>query len=97
MTEEEHLLVCLMEEAAEVQHAAAKALRFGLHDGYPKTSTTNMQDIATELNDLMAVAAMLSDRGVVEFPKDAMEHIEEKQERVTAYIAYAKNLGTITN
>ncbi len=30
-----YLLVCLMEESAEIAHAAAKSIRFGLDDSHP--------------------------------------------------------------
>ena len=54
MNKTEHLLACLAEECAEVQHAVAKALRFGLDDGYPGAASTNAQDIAREFADVLA-------------------------------------------
>lgn len=67
MNEAEHLLVCLMEEASEVQKACAKALRFGLDDTYradnelnlPEWSLTPRQELQHELNDMRGVVALL--------------------------------------
>jgi len=40
----EYLLTCLMEECAEVQKAATKALRFGLDDRGPDEPFTLVSD-----------------------------------------------------
>ena len=56
----EYLLALLMEEAAEVIHAAAKAHRFGLrHDEPGYGEGTNMDQVTKELGDLLAVARLL--------------------------------------
>ncbi|MCL2465032.1 MAG: hypothetical protein FWF28_08195 [Micrococcales bacterium] len=54
MNRVEHLMVCLMEECAEVQKAAAKALRFGLTD-------RNVDDLYREYVDVEAVFDLLAD------------------------------------
>jgi hypothetical protein len=71
MTTQEHLLVCLMEECAEIAQvatritqAAAKALRFGLDNGYPGTDRTNRADLVREINDLMGVIEAIQEAGV---------------------------------
>ena len=50
MNHSEHMLTCVAEECSEVAQislrlaqAANKALRFGLHDGYPDTETNEPQ------------------------------------------------------
>ena len=63
MTRTEYLLICLMEEAAEVQQAASKALRFGLED--TTITITPRQRISEELNDLKGLLWMLQEEGVV--------------------------------
>lgn len=94
MTEREHLLTCLAEECAEVQQAVAKALRFGLQDGYPDTDRTNAGDIAQELGDLVAVAELLEECGAV--PRShTIADIERKKNKVYAFIRYAKERGTV--
>ena len=56
----QYLLAAMMEEAAEVIHAAAKAHRFGLdHDEPGYGEGTNKDQITKELGDLLAVARLL--------------------------------------
>ena len=65
MNNTEHLLTCLMEECAEIQKAAAKALRFGLDDHAPDSGSTNADDISTEIIDLLAVIEMLKEENII--------------------------------
>ena len=95
MNRTEHLLACLAEECAEVQHAVAKAMRFGLDDGYPGADSTNAQDIAREFADVLAVVEMLEEAGALERQTDA-HAIERKKARVSEYMAYAEQCGTLT-
>lgn len=88
MNRTEHLLVCLAEECSEVQHAVAKALRFGLGDGYPGAASTNAQDIAREFIDVLAVMEMLEESGAIERLLDP-QAIDRKKDRVNEYIEYA--------
>lgn len=88
MNRTEHLLACLAEECAEVQHAVAKALRFGLDDGYPGAASTNAQDIAREFIDVLAVMEMLEESGAIERLLDP-QAIDRKKDRVNEYIEYA--------
>ena len=54
MNKTEHLLACLMEECAEIQKVAAKALRFGLDDHAPgEPMVPNSESIANECTDLL--------------------------------------------
>lgn len=95
MNRTEHLLVCLTEECAEVQHAVAKALRFGLDDGYPGAASTNAQDIAREFADVLAVVEMLEEVGALKRHTDT-HAIERKKARVREYIGYAEQCGALT-
>lgn len=94
MNTTEHLLVCLAEECAEVQQAVAKALRFGLSDGYPDADTTNAQDIAREFAETLAVIEMLEEVGVLERPSDT-HLIERKKARIREWMMFAKKRGTL--
>lgn len=94
MNKTEHLLVCLAEECAEVQKAIAKALRFGLSDGYPGAKTTNAQDITAELEDVFALVEMLQEEGVV-FSLERV-FIEPKKLRVKHFMEYAEQRGALT-
>ncbi len=97
MSVTEHLLVCLIEECAEVQKAAAKALRFGLDDSAPDTpSLTNAEEIALEYTDLVAIIEMLEERGVLANRKTP-ERIQAKKDKVLKYMDYAVTRGTLDN
>ena len=63
MNRQEHLLVIVAEECAEIQHAIAKALRFGLEDIGPEAESTNAQQIHNEFNDLPARIQLLRGEG----------------------------------
>lgn len=91
----EHLLVCIMEEAAEIQQAAAKALRFGLNDGYPCADTTNIEDLAHEITDLLAVVNLCEQYGI-DFPEIGNpDDMADKQDRVNKMMGYAQDKGTL--
>ena len=89
MTRTEHLLVCLAEEAAEIQKAVSKALRFGLQDGYPGTDRTNARDIMLEFYDLAAIIGMLQLDS--DLPNDFNQHelSHFKRDRVEKYLKAA--------
>lgn len=95
MNRQEHLLTLLTEECAEIQQATAKALRFGLKDGYPGTDRTNESDISAELNDLYAIVAMLVEDGLSLHSDISL--IEDKKHKVEHYIEYAKQQGTLSS
>ena len=93
MNKTEHLLTCLIEECAEVQKAAAKALRFGLDDTSPD-GVTNREGIANERIDLLAVLEMLEEEGIIP-PLEAHQSTRPKKDKVTKYMDYAKGRGTL--
>lgn len=84
----EHLLVILGEEAAEVAHRTAKALRFGLTDIDPVRKETARRVLERELADLMAVAEIL---GLEIRDEDKTA----KREKLEKYMAYARKVGTL--
>jgi len=95
MNKREHLLACLIEEAAEIQQAATKALRFGTEDGYPGGNTTNAEDIAIECCDIIAVIEMLEECGIIE-KSGTLQAINAKKARVSQFMEYAKTTGALT-
>lgn len=96
MNRTEHLLTVLAEECAEVQQAIAKALRFGLDDGYPGAESTNAQDIAREFVEVLAVVEMLEADGAICLPKNKLARIAQKKVRVNEYMTYAEQRGSLT-
>ncbi len=94
MTRQEHLLICLAEECAEVIYDVSKILRFGINDNHPKVGVPNGERLQTEINDVFTIINMLQAEGFeLDINSSAMV---EKQKKVERYIAYAKERGTIT-
>jgi len=96
MNKTEHLLTCLIEECAEIQKVASKALRFGLDDHAPDSDSTNAEDIITEIYDLLAIIEMLKEEKIIFDLPDTKELIKQKKDKVTKYMDYAKNRGTLS-
>lgn len=97
MNRQEHLLVILSEECAELSKEVSKALRFGLNDYAPLSSETNAQRIVAEFNDLVAVFRMLSENNIFN-PDDLLndKSIRDKKEKVERYLTYSKLVGTLS-
>lgn len=93
MTKEEHLLVCLAEECAEIQKEVSKALRFGLENSHPKYPGTPRERIEYEMNDLLGVIEFLAENGLhfAQYPN----RIEAKKLKLQKYIQYAEEKETI--
>ena len=91
----EHLLVCANEEGLEIGQAADKALRFGLHDGYPNTDRTNINDFINEVNDLLGVLELMEENGI-ELPNlFDRKAIDNKKIKVKKFMDVAITLGTL--
>jgi hypothetical protein len=93
----EHLLTCLAEEAAEVAQDCCKALRFGLNDRNVENPTgpTNRERLVVELNQLVAVADMLTTNG--DIPEDWFKQSiqAEKRVKVRKFMTYAEEVGSL--
>ena len=59
------ILTIIIEEAAEVQQRATKALRFGLDEKQPGQNFDNAQRLAQEIGDLDAVIGLACKEGLV--------------------------------
>lgn len=96
MTETEHLLTCLMEECSEVIKNTSKCLRFGLDDADPfkNQPVSNAKTVALELTDLVAVAQMLVERGVIP-PYERLDGIMQKKAKVMKMMDYARKRKTV--
>jgi len=75
MNRNEHLLVILAEECAEIAKETSKAIRFGMDEVMPGQALNNRQRILRELNDLWAVVEMLKLQVV---DREAIEHKKTK-------------------
>lgn len=97
VNDREHLLTCLMEECAEIIEVASrvsvrasKALRFGLDEIQPGQDRTNAQRLADELGDLLGVAGMLKEAGVI---PDGAEG--RKALKVERFMEHARECGAL--
>lgn len=99
MTKTDHLLVILMEECAEVQHACAKALRFGLDDVRPIGQETNREAIRREAHELIAVLEMCEHEGIFGVLEDekAERICLEKQSRIEQFLSYSRERRRLTD
>lgn len=89
MTRTEHLLWILAEECAEVAQRASKAARFGLDEVQPGQELSNLQRLIYELNDIAAVADMLTPDWMDEIA------IEKKRDKVEIFLNYSQECGTL--
>lgn len=89
MTRDEHLLVIVMEECAELAQRASKALRFGLSEVQPEQALTNVERIVGEYSDLAGVMEMLN---IASDPALAAA----KRAKVEKFLAYSEACGTLT-
>lgn len=97
MNKTEHLLTILMEECAEIQKCASKALRFGLDEVMPGIQASNVERLNRELNDLKGVVELLREDRILPGKEsiDDLCQIEEKKAKVAHYMEYSRSLGTL--
>lgn len=97
MTENEHLLLCLAEECDEVGQRVMKALRFGLDEVQPGQSFTNAERITLELHDLISVASILNDNGVIPSPHPVRTTVEAKAAKIAKFMEIGRREGVLTS
>lgn len=80
MNIEEHALLVLMEECAEVAHAASKIIRFGwdVLNPYELKGPTNREKLIEELSDLIGCVRYLE----LHFDQD---RVNRKQNQIEKY------------
>ena len=96
MTREEHLLTILIEECAEVQQRATKALRFSMTDPNgtePGQELTNETRLYYEINDLLAVITLLGEERQKQYSNFSLQ--QEKMEKVEKYLKLSQKLGKL--
>jgi hypothetical protein len=98
LNEEQHLLITLLEECAELQKVVSKALRFGLDDSWRDAEYTDSPRalIHKELNEVIAVAELLAERGTLPDLYITRALIEAKKAKVIDFgFAYARKEGAL--
>lgn len=89
------LLLHLIEECAEVQQRATKALRFGLDEVQPGQDLNNLQRLSGELNDLFAVVDLLQQiEGGNHLVSDE-DHQDAKFQKILQFACYSVEQGTL--
>lgn len=95
MTREEHLLICLAEECAEVAQRVSKALRFGLDEVQEGQALNNRQRISEELFDLFAVATICDRSGLLSGVEPNERTIARKLAKIEKYFDISRAQGTL--
>ena len=96
MTRTENLLTILSEECVETAQRVSKAIRFTLSEILLWLNLTNAERIVYEFNDIVAVMEILKDEGVFESIIDR-DAIEKKKIKITKYLAYSIQIGTVSD
>ena len=95
MTRQEHLLIILAEECAEVAHRCSKALRFGLGDVAPGQALTNAQAIEREMCHLYTVAGLMREEDIIG-PWIDTDVVRAKLAAVELWLEHSRKQGTLT-
>lgn len=98
MDRREHLLTCLAEECTEVGQRVAKALRFGLDEIQSGQPLTNRQRIAEEYRDLVAVANILVEEGILAVHEMAVSQkdVDAKRTKIERFMAISRREGVLS-
>lgn len=62
---EREILNIIIEECAEIQHRACKALRFGMGEVQPGQTLTNAERLADEIGDFGGILELADAEGIV--------------------------------
>lgn len=85
---ERELLTILVEECAEVQQRATKALRFGIEETQPGQPDDNAKRLAHEIGDLTEVIALAIEAGLIA-QADILDGRERKRRQLAKYMQTA--------
>lgn len=98
MDRREHLLTCLAEECTEVGQRVAKALRFGLAEVQAGQTLTNRQRIAEEYRDLVAVANILVEEGILAVHEMAVlqKDVDAKRTKIERFMEIGRREGVLS-
>lgn len=88
-----YLLICLIEECAELIQRVCKSLRFGLYETQPEQQLNNLERMRYEFNDIIAITELLHANNVELDQSDIA--IDEKKAKVCKYLAYSESLGMV--
>ena len=89
---EREILNIIIEECAEVQHRACKALRFGLSEIQPGQDLTNAERLSDEIGDLGGILNLADDEGVISEER-VLAASSAKQEKLRTFMQTDKADG----
>lgn len=94
---QEHMILLLMEECAEISEAcgkigvrASKILRFGANEVQAGQLQDNTQRLIAELADLAGTLEYLADVGIIN-----REQIDAKKSKISKFLDLSRSLGTV--
>lgn len=97
MNERDYLLVCLMEECAEISEQvsrisvrASKMLRFSADEVEPGQLLMNCQRLAAELADIIGVIEVLREAGIID-----LSQIDRKREKIAKFMQHSALCGVL--
>jgi len=93
MNEREYALVVLIEELAEAQQRACKALRFGMDNIEPGKTETNAQALWREMGDMQGAAETVVE--VYGSGGTNRENVDAKKARIQYFMRYSADLGCL--
>ena len=104
LSERQYLLVKLIEECAEVQQRATKALTFGIYETQAQgpslnrsaeANLNNNERLAQEFTDLVAVSEMLNEHIAMPLSVSDTRAKDLKKEKIKKYMEYSRSLRTL--
>lgn len=90
MTNEQFLLLKLMEECAEVAQRASKQFQFGSEEKEPNQDKTNAVRLQDEIYDLLCIVEMLGFEATV-----YDSQVFRKEVKLEKYKKYSKEIGAM--
>ena len=91
----EYYLTCLSEECNEVGQRVSKALRFGLDEVQKGQTLNNSERISEELRDLISIAFILEEMGLIKDYNPLPDHIKKKKEKIIKYMKISVDMGVL--
>jgi hypothetical protein len=97
LTKEQYLMICIIEEHAEVIQRLTKAIRFGMNEIQPGQEFDNKYRISYELAQLNAsIDTLLEEIDHNAFySTDYDKHFQEKKKKLKKYMQYSQQLGIL--
>lgn len=93
MNRQQYLLICAMEECAEVSQRISKALRFGLTEVQPGHEANNAERIMEEVVDLVTVIKLLTEAGAL--PDFEWRESPAKRAKLQKYMEYSERMRVL--